>query len=259
MAEFPEPDAAPTSEAALGTTAKALQKEAADVVVASILEHNPGLGRGEASEIADHLRITAPSTTIVATRGRWSVVPLRLYAGESEMVVGCGNDIALAAIGEGIPLYLNFPGYEPPTLRSWSHWWEDKAAFPSMLAQSRQHRHPGQYTVNPNPAWNPSVAGFFGDPGVAELLPPDSLKRIICENICPLGAVGEPSSAIVATILRVLRRGGVFATNGFELTKVGAHRLELTWAGEHFEGGLVGELVSTEDDYFELVAGEYDD
>ena len=85
----------------------------------------------------DGLDITNPIDTIEQQFNEYGVIILRPYKGEKKLVIGCGNK----------PL-ANCGGYPFATEKE-------------ELDYHTDHHHEECYTINPEPAYNPSVVGFF--------------------------------------------------------------------------------------------------
>lgn len=131
----------------------------------------------------NQLTITNPIERMKGLYKEFGVLVFRDYAGEKELVIGCGN-YPLANCG-GYPLC---EGVEEDNYHA-------------------NHHHTGCYTINPAPSYNPSVMGAFSI-HTFKNIPDNSFKHIDIEGIWLVA-----TDTFYSEMTRLLKEGGSISCN----------------------------------------------
>jgi hypothetical protein len=133
------------------------------------------------------LNITEDINVIETIYNEMGVIVLRKYNGEKYCTIGCGNK----------PL-ANCGGYP----------FED---MDEETEYHKKHHHTGHYTINPEPAYNPSVIGFFSEQEF-KCIPDNAFIEIHSEGILLDGTVLYFSESE-----RMLKNGGKLICDGIHI------------------------------------------
>jgi diketogulonate reductase-like aldo/keto reductase len=130
------------------------------------------------------LTITNSITKMKELYEKFGIIIFRDYAGEDELIIGCGN----------YPL-ANSGGYPFANENE-----EDN--------YHKEHHHTNCYTINPVPCYNPGVVGAFNI-HVFKNIPDCSFKYIEIE-----GVYLDETEAFYSEMTRLLKEGGIVSSNG---------------------------------------------
>jgi hypothetical protein len=137
---------------------------------------------------------------IVKKFQEWGLIEFRPYKGEEILIIGCGNS-PLADCG-GYPFHFWGNG------QTFSENERDRIEYQSL------HEHKGCYTINPAPAYNPSVVGMFSYQTFPNI-PDGKFEKIVIE-----GVLLDDTPTYRAELLRLLKEGGIVVNREGSATSI---------------------------------------